>query len=74
MSDGGINHDKCGGYFNESWLRTALDISASMSMTRSHTDLELLNSRWSVETHTFLLPKESSFPHWRMLVVMFCLL
>lgn len=38
----------------EASVRKVLDISTSMSTMRSYTDLELLISRWSVETHPFL--------------------
>lgn len=36
----------------ESGVRKALNISMSISVMRSYADLELLYSRWSVETHT----------------------
>lgn len=42
-------------------IRKALDISLSMSVTRSHAD-ELLVSRWSVEMHMFITSWESSLP------------
>lgn len=41
------------GTFAETGVRKALDISMPVSLTRSHADLELLISRWSVEIHTF---------------------
>lgn len=55
----------------EAGLREALDIS--LSMTRSHTDLELLVLRWSVEAHTFVTLMERVHSHLGRCFSDFCL-
>lgn len=42
-------------------------------MTRSHTDLELLVSYWSVEMHTFFTSWKEFIPILKDVLVMFCL-
>lgn len=49
----------------ETCIREALDISMSMSVTRSHVDLELLIYCWGAETHTFVTSKREFPPRWR---------
>lgn len=39
----------------ECGVRKALDILLSMSVIKSHANLKLLFSRWSVETHAFIV-------------------
>lgn len=34
-------------------VRTTMDASLDISISRSHTDMEFRDSRWSTETHTF---------------------
>lgn len=45
-----------------------------MSLTRSHGDLELLVSLWSMETHTFITSHGEFTPTQEDVLVMFCLL
>lgn len=52
-------------------IRKALDISLSMSRARSHMDLELLVSRWSVKTHMFVTSCREFTPTWEDVSVMF---
>lgn len=50
----------------EASVAKALDISMSMSMTKSHAGLELLISRWGEEMHTFIASWEEFTRRWRM--------
>lgn len=55
----------------EAGVRKALDMSMSMSVTRSHADLELLISSWSAETYTFIASWEEFTPMLEDVVVTF---
>lgn len=54
-------------------VKKALDNSTSMSMTRSHVDLELLISQGIVETHIFITAWGECIPMLQYVAVLFCL-
>lgn len=54
MSGGGVGHAEHGDYLKDTSVMKALVISTSQFLARNYVDMELLISRWSVETHTFV--------------------